>query len=527
MIFLYPPALLWVVLRIGSADKLGDVGVDACSAEGVWADGCVSEEHSLMQSKTAARHKSSKSNAELQSVGSAARAVPQNNFPSEVPASLIDIELHCSTNGTLSFETEVKSDGVDSAHFFVDVDGIQTVWNMSESAVSGMWHGSGMSPSFHLEEGRHRVELLRVSGNHEIRNVQVYAPSCAAPETGGVSGLLARASSKLMLRDMVKRGLEHLPELQALSQKIRKSNDVSGVVMLLVVAPIIACLVALLAVAVVRFTGTSPRREITGMLDQMRGGQSAVSRRPDRRQSDASLFAQPVPEMVPTQGSQRNTMQEADAMTVLCPQLTVPSNSECVLAVPSLLDVEHGSLVSRNLTDKDGLPLLRVGLSFTTRDPVADLPSCEYVLLAAQSDEQELAFCQLQMKEEGERFSSATLFRWDGHPFARLMEDPISRAGRTFAVSSVSGRWHIRFQGSFEERKVSVLNERGELIAMAERRDESFTDVAEGSYKLRMGPHVDSGVVILTMLSIDRIFVLEERLSPKLKSGRFGFGGSM
>ena len=48
-------------------------------------------------------------------------------------------------------------------------------------------------------------------------------------------------------------------------------------------------------------------------------------------------------------------------MTVLCPQLTVPSNSECVLAVPSLLDVEHGSLVSRNLTDKDGLPLLRVG----------------------------------------------------------------------------------------------------------------------------------------------------------------------
>ena len=39
-------------------------------------------------------------------------------------------------------------------------------------------------------------------------------------------------------------------------------------------------------------------------------------------------------------------------------------------------------------------------LSFTTRDPVADLPSCEYVLLAAQSDEQELAFCQLQMKED-------------------------------------------------------------------------------------------------------------------------------
>ena len=47
----------------------------------------------------------------------------------------------------------------------------------------------------------------------------------------------------------------------------------------------------MLAVAVVRFTGTSPRNEITGMLDQMRGGQSAVSRRPDRRQSDASLFA--------------------------------------------------------------------------------------------------------------------------------------------------------------------------------------------------------------------------------------------
>merc|ERR1719350_2468738 len=80
-----------------------------------------------------------------------------------------------------------------------------------------------------------------------------------------------------------------------------------------------------------------------------------------------------------------------------------------------------------------------------------------------------------------------------------------------FIVSSMTATpWQLHIQGDFEERKVCVLNEDSQIVAMALPAD----DASQGdSYKLRLGPLADSGLIIVAMLAIDRM-LRDPRRSP-------------
>merc|ERR1719329_897698 len=114
----------------------------------------------------------------------------------------------------------------------------------------------------------------------------------------------------------------------------------------------------------------------------------------------------------------------------LCPELTVPEGSECILAIPSLAAAAPGEVTLKNITDKTGEALLYVGITSAPKGG-------EYVLLA-KKDQQELAFCELgaTMRAEG---WSGKIFRWDGEIYARLREERASEGMARNSIGPMAG----------------------------------------------------------------------------------------
>lgn len=206
---------------------------------------------------------------------------------------------------------------------------------------------------------------------------------------------------------------------------------------------------------------------------------------------------------------------QLEAPKFLCPELSVPVSSECVLVLPSLRIAPHGDVVLRDITDKSGRALLRVGLTSSHQD-VARATASEYVLLAKTND-QELAFAELYggstprgTTEQGK------MFFWNGTLHGKLWEDPSatlpvgdqaeSTSGplHCFVVVGVNDQWKLRFQGNFLERKVCVLNDATQIVAIVVPADDDV-NAPSGSYKLRLGPLADSGLIILALFTIDRL----------------------
>uniref|UniRef100_A0A7S0ZT56 Uncharacterized protein n=1 Tax=Noctiluca scintillans TaxID=2966 RepID=A0A7S0ZT56_NOCSC len=371
------------------------------------------------------------------------------------------------------------------------------------------WITTNVTVSMSLQARKHFT--LKLSGNSgavQIRDLRVLSPVCALErslETSEEVSLLQGGEG---------------PVLLAVSEYVRKTSTSS--VLLVVLFPIGVFLLAIAACGMVLgVEGVDFGKKKTVEKVARSESQTARSTMGESKSSDRAVPFERFRQQ-PVQSTVVDPFTAVDA-TVLCPELEVPGSSECVVAMPSLAGVQRGEVLLRNVTDKTGQPLLRVGT--TTQRSTST--NSEYVLLA-KTNEQELTFCELCFPEPGQEGEHpiGQVFQWNGSLYAKVWEEraQVARARpmdvdlRTFLVTSATANhWQVRFQGNFVERKASVVSETGQIISMITPGDDLVFPRSDADfYKLRLGPQADAGMIIIVLLAIDRIIALSqgaERLS--------------
>ena len=202
---------------------------------------------------------------------------------------------------------------------------------------------------------------------------------------------------------------------------------------------------------------------------------------------------------------------ERPECTSLCAELVVPPHGECVFALPAFQVPVCDEMVVREVTDKNGKPLLRLAITHIPGDDAKPTQS-EYVMLG-KTDDSELAFCELELGQGDRRCS---IFSISGDLFAHLEEEwnfPVAAGERSFVVSGVAPmRWKFRFHGDFVSRKVQGINvSTGRPVALISPGSDLSNSSNGEYYKVRLGPLADSGLVIVSLVVIDRIL----RISPR------------
>jgi len=202
---------------------------------------------------------------------------------------------------------------------------------------------------------------------------------------------------------------------------------------------------------------------------------------------------------------------ERPECTSLCAELVVPPHGECVFALPVLQMPVCDEMVVRDVTDKNGEPLLHLALTRIPGDEAKPTQS-EYVMLG-KTDDSELAFCELELGQGDRRCS---IFSLSGDLFAHLEEEwnfPVAAGERSFVVSGAAPmRWKLRFHGDFVGRKVQGINvATGRPVALISPGSDLSHRSHGENYKVRLGPLADSGLVIVSLVVIDRIL----RISPR------------
>lgn len=353
----------------------------------------------------------------------------------------------------------------------------------------GAWTNTS-SPSFTLREGSQSV-LLHVDCDGEFRNAEISAAACSVlADPVSPNGGKTHAESGT--------GTNGLGLLQK-----RTLRGVSGVTLVVV---LISTPLVLGAVLFIIFHSSS----------FMKDGSRSVPRRKQREYTETES-ALPSVMTLPGSPSLPRIVQESQRIPPMCSELAVPGHTECVLALPSFLDVPRGEQVMRPLADRTGHTLLMAGLTSKRLDGGTQSWKTEFLSLA-RTDQHELAFCELVVGDGVNEKSFVNFFFWDGRLHSRMEEQRMHRDSATllptlsgFVIeSATSNRWLLRLQGNFEERKISVINAVGDIVAMVtpgddlEMRDQGRP---EERYKLRLGPEADVAVIVLAVLASDRLLL--------------------
>lgn len=220
---------------------------------------------------------------------------------------------------------------------------------------------------------------------------------------------------------------------------------------------------------------------------------------------------------------------------LLCPELLVPSKSQCVIAVPQLLALRpDAGAKTFMVADKVGQPLFKARFSSTAG--AADAARSEQVILTRQ-DGTRLALCQLTLPQGagGRKQAECIIQGRQGQLFANLRRDirqaswlsrTLKRApaepvggnglfifdtcGPTGACKSPKGgaAWQVRVQGSATEQKLLILDGAGRSMAMASRgASVGFDTGGRDFYRVEVGGALDTdlGLVTMTLLAVDRL----------------------
>lgn len=184
----------------------------------------------------------------------------------------------------------------------------------------------------------------------------------------------------------------------------------------------------------------------------------------------------------------------------LCPDLVVPDSSECCLLVPyAPLTFEEVVTVD----DARGMPVFKVTTYLdVSSGPFAPVRTVQMVLANAQG---EAVFASCMIKEEGGPAPLVSLVTKDeqANRFATL-----SAAGpELFMLTMVRGlRIQFRLERMKGGVKFSIYDEDRppRLLAIAEPL---VADAIEPSRKrvVRVGPQVDAGLIVLSMMGIDAL----------------------
>lgn len=241
---------------------------------------------------------------------------------------------------------------------------------------------------------------------------------------------------------------------------------------------------------------------------------------------------------------------------MLCPELFVPEDSECVLAVPSL----QGSVEKKEakaIKDKVGEPLLRITVDEPRQTPTPGNAktftgmTTERMTMTAWKDGYTLTYCELQYATSpASRRGRATcsIYKPTGELFARLEEaelganpgmgdDPhlsgrasyneakgLPNGWRAYVLSSAAAlqkglltmdvgnnsMWQLSISGQVAQRSMVVKQHTDSgvapiMAAVETGMDFRFKSGGVQYYKLRVAPQVDAGLVIITILAIDRM----------------------
>mmetsp|Transcript_38763 Transcript_38763/g.102944 ORF Transcript_38763/g.102944 Transcript_38763/m.102944 type:complete len:342 (-) Transcript_38763:13-1038(-) len=214
---------------------------------------------------------------------------------------------------------------------------------------------------------------------------------------------------------------------------------------------------------------------------------------------------------------------DSKAHHCLCTDLVVPPYGECVFALPVLQMPVFDDPIVREVTDKNGNPLLRLALTRIACDQLKPTQS-EFVVLG-RTDDQELAFCELELPASGQGDTRCSIFCTSGDLFAHVEEERhfSGAAGeRSFIVYGVAPlKWRLRFHGDFVRRKVYGINvHTGRPVAVVASDSDFSFDTAQEHYKVRLGPLADSGLVLVSLVVIDRILYSSQRSSdvPRMRT---------
>jgi len=240
----------------------------------------------------------------------------------------------------------------------------------------------------------------------------------------------------------------------------------------------------------------------------------------------ASSINAPSPMMVPAAPSSGRQSVATSSGPSLCPELVVPDGSECVLAMPSFQNATKSETLK--IADKSGLPLLRVTLELANTYNSGSAPFAgasktvggqlapDRVSLLSAKDGQRLAYCDIRLPggpSDG-RDPRCSVFRPSGDLHANLWEDltgataPGGDPGdRSFIIGlQRDPTQRLHFYGDMGGRRASITDASQQLVATVERGDDFTFDKRGGDfYRLRVAPQADAGLIIVALLTIDRV----------------------
>lgn len=205
----------------------------------------------------------------------------------------------------------------------------------------------------------------------------------------------------------------------------------------------------------------------------------------------------PVPHepvrFVPSEQTPRTSSEEVSASPVdvdgshLCPELVVPSGSECTLVIPRVGPTSSG-LSPLSICDARGVPVFKASFSSS-----GDAGARRLALSSATGDAV-FSFCRDLPYDPATGQRGFAIFHYSERRFGELRADG-PRPANGYSITSRKG-WRVRFRGDPEGRNLNATDDHGRLLAITE-------GVGTGTRSVRIGPVVDAGLIAMAVLGID------------------------
>ncbi|CAJ1358802.1 unnamed protein product [Effrenium voratum] len=174
----------------------------------------------------------------------------------------------------------------------------------------------------------------------------------------------------------------------------------------------------------------------------------------------------------------------------LCPCLVVPPGMEFVFAVREVLCGSRQEL-SFSIVDLEGSPLSHVIVNESGSGPQCGL------------------FLQMLDREPLASVRTDVLYAWpSGLPQICLPSGEVYCTvekgwGRQYLLRDVNNQKLLKLEGNFKEKMVKIISMSGQLVALSERCTVNFDGGTY--YQVRVAPHTDAGLILCSLLAIDKI----------------------
>jgi len=235
--------------------------------------------------------------------------------------------------------------------------------------------------------------------------------------------------------------------------------------------------------------------------------------------SPRAVLTQMKKEETVTRHLQRNTTPNSSkTLTNLCPDLLVPDGSECQLVVPRIL--LPGSIISASakedrtqIVDARGVPVFETKICNSPRDALSELQmrltseggvtreSRQVYLSSSKGGDVLFAYGRVYSNVKSRK---VVLYQASGAPFGEIT----AKDAWGFVVAVRDGA-RIYIRGDKDLGNVTITDSNARLMAIGEPLPED--PMSRG---VRVGPHVDAGFIVLSLLGLDMLKYEEQHSRP-------------